>query len=89
MQGDRSTDNDRLCVRGPNGTESVDKGNGEWKVRMQFSVSISRSLGLNSQVAILTLGSPCVAVFISYAELCCSTLLACTVDPICFTQNFV
>ena len=47
---------DRLCVRGPNDTESVDKGNGEWKVRMQFStgsVHLSQSsLGLNSQVAI-------------------------------------
>ena len=57
MQGDRSMNNeqalcgsvidlwtmDRLCVRGTNGTESVDKGNGERKVRMQFSVSISPS----------------------------------------------
>ena len=56
---------DRLCVVGQS-TESVDKGIGEWKVRMQFSVSISRSRVWGWTVkSRSTLGSPCVAVFIS------------------------
>ena len=58
---------DRLCVRGPNGTESVDKGNREWKVRMQFSVSISCSRVWGWTVkSRSTLGSRCAAVFIMY-----------------------
>ena len=42
-----------MCA-GPT-VELVDKGNGEWKVRMQFSVSISGNLGLNSQSLLLAI----------------------------------
>ena len=43
MQGDRSTDNGLAFVRGHNQVESVDKGNGEWKVRTLFGFHLWQS----------------------------------------------